>query len=65
MLTDLEEIKKLDIRSMLFEELEAWVKDIGQPAFRAKQIFEWVHKKGVADADAMTNVPKNLQEEIK
>lgn len=45
MFTEIEDIKKLDIRSMMFDELAVWVKAVGQPAFRAKQIFEWVHEK--------------------
>ena len=65
MFTEIEDIKKLDIRSMMFDELAVWVKAVGQPAFRAKQIFEWVHEKGIADAEEMTNVPKKLIEEIK
>ena len=65
MFTEIEDIKKLDIRSMLFDELAVWVQAVGQPAFRAKQIFEWVHEKGIADAEEMTNVPKKLIEEIK
>ena len=65
MFTEIEDIKKLDIRSMMFDELAGWVKAVGQPAFRAKQIFEWVHEKGIADAEEMTNVPKKLIEEIK
>ena len=48
MFTEVEDIKKLDIRSMMFDELAVWVKSVGQPAFRAKQIFEWVHAKGIA-----------------
>ena len=65
MFTEIEDIKKLDIRSMMFDELAVWVKSVGQPAFRAKQIFEWVHAKGIAHAEDMTNVPKKLIEEIK
>ena len=41
MFTEIEDIKKLDIRSMMFDELAVWVKAVGQPAFRAKQIFEY------------------------
>ena len=63
MFTEIEDIKKLDIRSMMFDELTVWVQAVGQPAFRAKQIFEWVHEKGIADAEEMTNVPKKLIEE--
>lgn len=53
-----------DIKSMNMNELEAWVKEKGQPAFRAKQIYQWLHVK-LADGTAeMTNIPKNLRELI-
>ena len=33
----------------------------GQPAFRAKQLFQWVYEKGAQDFDAMTNLPSELR----
>ena len=33
-----------DIKSMTPEELRAYLKELGQPDFRAKQIFRWLHK---------------------
>ncbi len=50
----------MDIKSMYFDELNEWVKEKGQPQFRAKQIFEWMHKKYVASPSEMTNIPKTL-----
>lgn len=40
-------------------EMEELMKDIGAPGFRAKQVFEWVHK-GIEDFDEMKNLPKSL-----
>ena len=40
--------------------LTEYVKGLGQPAFRAKQIFKWVHQKLVTDFSAMTDQPKAL-----
>lgn len=40
--------------------LTAW----GEPAYRAQQIFSWIHQRGVFDADAMTNLPKSLRERL-
>ena len=54
-----------DIRSMYMDELTEYVKSLGEPAFRAKQIFEWLHKKYVEGADDMTNISKALREKIK
>ncbi len=47
--------------SLTPEELTAAVKDLGQPAFRAKQILEWVWKKRVSSWDEMHNVPAALR----
>lgn len=51
-----------DILSFTFEELEKYITDAGQPAFRAKQIYAWLHKKLAAGWDDMSNVPKKLRE---
>ena len=34
----------VDIKSMTPEELAAWLKDQGEPAFRAKQVFQWLYR---------------------
>lgn len=52
----------LDLRSMNMEELKTWVADMGQPAFRAKQIYQWFHVKLAKGTDEMTNLPKNLRQ---
>ncbi|MBH1941351.1 23S rRNA (adenine(2503)-C(2))-methyltransferase RlmN [Mobilitalea sibirica] len=58
-------MENLDIRSLYINELEQELKKIGQPAFRAKQIYEWLHVKLVKDYDDMTNLPKQLRDELK
>ena len=54
-----------DIRSLSHKELVELVSDLGQPAFRTKQIEEWLWEKGATSFDEMTNVPKRLREELK
>lgn len=54
-----------DIRSLLPEELTAVCKEMGLPAFRAKQIFRWLHVDCVDKFDEMTNLPLKLREELK
>jgi 23S rRNA (adenine2503-C2)-methyltransferase len=44
--------------------LDATLRDIVKPPFRAKQIEEWMHVRGVASFDAMTNVPKELRAQL-
>lgn len=36
---------KIDIKSMTPEELEAFLKELGEKPFRAKQIYDWLHVK--------------------
>ena len=51
-----------ELTGMTCEELTAWVKEQGYPAFRGKQIFRWIHKG--ADFGEMTNLSKDLREEL-
>ena len=54
---------KEQLLSMTPEELGVYLKGLGQPAFRAKQVFAWLHQ-GVP-FDAMSNLPKALRETLK
>ncbi len=53
-----------DIRLLMLEELQDLVKELGQPAFRAKQLNEWIHDKNVCSFDEMTNLPAALREKL-
>ena len=55
---------KKDILSLLPEELEQEMERLGEPRFRAGQIFSWLHR-GVRDFDGMTNLPKALREKCR
>lgn len=52
-----------DIKSMTRQELEAMLSELGEPSFRAGQIFIWLHK-GVKSFDEMTNISKNLRQKL-
>ena len=52
-----------NLKSMTLPEISAVLKDLGQPAFRAKQLFSWLHK-GVRSFDEMTNLPQALRETL-
>ena len=52
-----------DLKSMTPEELSAWCRDRGQPAFRGKQLFRWFSR-GAGSLEEMTDVPRALREEI-
>ncbi|MBQ4347603.1 MAG: radical SAM protein, partial [Firmicutes bacterium] len=51
---------KEDILRMDPAELEALLKGLGEPKFRAKQLFSWMHNKNVFDFDKMSSLPKSL-----
>ena len=49
-----------DIKSMTLEEISADLRELGQPAFRGGQIFNWLHR-GAASFEEMTNLSKELR----
>lgn len=53
----------IDLKSMSLEEITAWLKSQGLPAFRGKQVFSWLHK-GVTSFDEMTNLAKPLRDQL-
>ena len=54
---------KIDLKSKTIPEIEAFLAELGEPKFRAKQIFVWMHK-GVESFDEMTNLSKALREKL-
>jgi len=57
-------MSKKDIKSLTFDELKIEMEGIGEKAFRAKQIYEWIHVKLVDSFDEMTNLSKALREKL-
>ena len=53
----------MNIKAMTLPELAAALKEMGQPGFRAKQIYTWLHK-GVRSYDEMTNISKEIRTEL-
>lgn len=53
----------IDIKSMTQKELGVWLKEQGEPGFRAKQIFTWLHR-GATSFEEMTNLSKPLRERL-
>ncbi len=51
----------MNLKSLTQQELADILKELGQPGFRAKQVYTWLHK-GVRSYDEMTNLPKNLRD---
>src|SRR5574344_2118057 len=44
--------------------LTAWFAEQGEKPFRAKQVLRWVHRSGVADFNAMTDLAKSLRDKL-
>jgi 23S rRNA (adenine2503-C2)-methyltransferase len=58
------EAKKVDIRQLDLEELKSYFTEIGEKAFRAKQVYEWLWKKGATTFEEMTNLSKEVRENL-
>lgn len=52
-----------DIKSMTLEEITGALREMGEPAFRGKQVFTWLHR-GAVSFDAMSNLSKALREKL-
>jgi len=46
------------------EELQEWMKEIGEPDFRADQVFDWIYVKRVTSFEQMTNLSKSLRQAL-
>ncbi|WP_270171986.1 23S rRNA (adenine(2503)-C(2))-methyltransferase RlmN [Paenibacillus sp. SYP-B4298] len=46
------------------EQLQQWMKDNGEPAFRAAQLFDWLYVKRVTGFEEMSNLPKPLRAKL-
>jgi 23S rRNA (adenine2503-C2)-methyltransferase len=56
--------KKTDIRKLTQAELITEMTSISEPAFRGKQVFEWLWAKRARTFEAMTNLPKGLRDKL-
>ena len=53
-----------DLKSLPLPEMTAFLQSLGEPAFRGRQVFTWLHR-GVTDFDGMTNLSKSLRKKLK
>ncbi|MBD3747985.1 MAG: 23S rRNA (adenine(2503)-C(2))-methyltransferase RlmN [Sphingobacteriales bacterium] len=58
------ENKKKDIRSYALEDLKGLFTEMGEKAFRAKQVYEWLWKKSAKSFEEMSNLSKELREKL-
>ena len=55
---------KIDIKSMNLPEMIVFMEGLGEKAFRAKQIYQWIHEKRVDSFEEMSNISKKLKETL-
>ena len=53
-----------DLKSMNYTELEEYILSIGEKKFRAKQLYDWFHKKLIRSFDDMGNIPGSLKTKL-
>ncbi len=57
-------MRKKDLLSMNAEELTAYMLSLQEPAYRARQLYEWMHKKHAVSFEEMRNIPATLKERL-
>jgi 23S rRNA (adenine2503-C2)-methyltransferase len=53
---------KIDIKSLLLNELQGDLRDVAEPSYRAGQVTDWLYKKRVDSIEKMTDLPQSLRE---
>jgi 23S rRNA (adenine2503-C2)-methyltransferase len=57
-------MKKVNVTGMTLEQMESLIESIGQPKYRAAQLFNWIYKRGILSFDEMTNFAKSLRQQL-
>jgi 23S rRNA (adenine2503-C2)-methyltransferase len=57
--------EKVNLLDFTLPQLTEWVAAQGEKPFRAKQLFQWVHQRGVAEFDAMTDLARSLRDKLR
>lgn len=53
----------INLKDLTYSELEKFMKELGEPSYRAKQIFSWISR-GIASFDDMTDISKKLRSKL-
>ncbi|MGZ3616545.1 MAG: hypothetical protein ACXWOL_06720, partial [Ktedonobacteraceae bacterium] len=56
--------KKTDLLSLTLPQMQEWLLERGEPAFRAKQLYNWLYKHLVTDFSMMSNLPQPLRNRL-
>jgi 23S rRNA (adenine2503-C2)-methyltransferase len=63
-MADLKEKRIVDLKGMACEELEGYFAARGEPRYRARQVFAWLHRRGARSFDEMTDLPVRLRADL-
>lgn len=55
---------RVDVKALSREQLEEFVVQLGEPAYRGRQMFKWLFGKGTASFEEMTDLPKAFRERL-
>jgi 23S rRNA (adenine2503-C2)-methyltransferase len=58
-------VEKTNLLGFTLPALTEWMAAQGEKPFRARQLFQWVHQRGIGDFDAMTDLARSLREKLK
>jgi 23S rRNA (adenine2503-C2)-methyltransferase len=64
MLPLVDDAARPDLRSLAFDELAALVSRLGERPYRARQLFSWLHRKGAASLEEMTDLPRAFRQRL-
>ena len=56
--------EKTDLLGLTLPQMQQWLVERGEPAFRAKQIYHWLYRQLVTDFSQMTNLPQTLRNRL-
>ena len=57
--------EKIDLKSLTLPELQEVLTGMGEKAFRAKQLYQWMHEKLAGTYEEMSNLPVSLREKLR
>jgi 23S rRNA (adenine2503-C2)-methyltransferase len=60
----MQEVKGQNIRNLSLEDIQAYFQELGEPKFRAKQVYEWLWQKHAHSFADMTNLSKELRQKM-
>lgn len=58
-------MEKIDLKCLDESQLKEVFAELSEKAFRASQVYQWMHQKLVTSVDEMTNLPKDLRTKLK